>query len=143
MQSFRMYQSMVQTSSSSSSSLFNNKNMFSHEQLSIQAKYITLCIVLVSFALAADQLIQIQKQLSSSSKNILISIWKNNYSIALVDNLTHGIIGSISWIMISVSKGALINEYSIIFQSIICFLVSSLIDLDHVVVAKSFDLRVK
>ena len=60
---------------------------------------------------------------------------------AIFDNLTHGIVGGFSWILVLLlSKKPLTpNIYSIVYSVVI----SSFIDLDHFVAAKSWNLRVR
>jgi len=98
--------------------------------ISIHAKYLTLSLVLITISIIGDQILQIRRSLF------------NNYLIAFCDSLIHGLIGTISWLMICVSKGASIAEYLVLLQSIICGTTASFIDLDHAITAQSFDLKV-
>ncbi len=98
--------------------------------LSIHAKYLTLSLILVIISLIGDQLLQIKRSLV------------NSYLIAICDNLIHAFIANISWILIIVSKGAPILESMVLLQSLISAIIASAIDLDHVIAAHSFDLKV-
>jgi hypothetical protein len=98
--------------------------------LSIHAKYLTLSLILVTISLIGDQLLQIKRPLV------------NSYLIAICDNLIHAFIANISWILIIVSKGTPILESMVLLQSLISAIIASVIDLDHVIAAHSFDLKV-
>lgn len=56
---------------------------------------------------------------------------------ALIDNSTHAIIGLLSAIIV------LIDHWDSIYLAVVCMTVSSFIDLDHFLTAKSFKLSVK
>lgn len=61
---------------------------------------------------------------------------------AIFDNVTHGLIGMITWTIVSMNvrnKDALSRS----FEVVLCTLISSLIDVDHFIAAKSFHLKVR
>jgi hypothetical protein len=61
----------------------------------------------------------------------------NDYSRALVDNMGHALIGGVSWlVVVGIHKEG-------ILQAIGCAAMSSLIDLDHFIMARSFHLKVQ
>lgn len=76
----------------------------------------------------------------SCSGDRLVDNSKNNVLRASFDNLTHALIGGLSWILVLIlsKKTILPNIYSVVY----CTAISSLIDLDHFVAAASFNLRV-
>ncbi|XP_012278053.1 transmembrane protein 267 [Orussus abietinus] len=64
---------------------------------------------------------------------------KNQALRAISDNLTHAIVGGLSWSLIVIlSKKSLSQN---IFRILSCFLVSSFVDLDHFIVARSWKLH--
>ncbi|XP_043283505.1 transmembrane protein 267 [Venturia canescens] len=69
----------------------------------------------------------------------LVDNSKNNVIRASFDNLTHAIIGGLSWILVLIlsKKSVFPNIYSVIY----CTAISSLIDLDHFIAAASLKLR--
>ncbi|XP_046433750.1 transmembrane protein 267 [Neodiprion fabricii] len=58
---------------------------------------------------------------------------------AVSDNLTHAIVGGLSWSLIVALSGKSIVRNA--FGIALCFVISSLIDLDHFLLAKSWRLR--
>ncbi|KAL3885401.1 hypothetical protein ACJMK2_025464 [Sinanodonta woodiana] len=65
--------------------------------------------------------------------NVKKSIW----AAALVDNTTHGVVGSLSWaIVIDVDR-----DPRKIVTCLMCFLVSMAVDADHFIAAKSLKLK--
>ncbi|KAL3885396.1 hypothetical protein ACJMK2_025459 [Sinanodonta woodiana] len=65
--------------------------------------------------------------------NVKKSIW----AAALVDNTTHGVVGSLSWaIVIDIDR-----DPRKIVACLICFLVSMAVDADHFIAAKSLKLK--
>lgn len=64
-------------------------------------------------------------------------IHNNDYARAVTDNAGHGLIAAISWLVVSgIHKET-------IFQGVACALISSAIDLDHFIMAKSLKLKVR
>ena len=59
------------------------------------------------------------------------------FTKALIDNSTHAIIGLLSAIIV------LIDQWDSIYFAVVCMMVSSFIDLDHFLAAKSYKLSVK
>ena len=59
---------------------------------------------------------------------------------ALIDNLGHGLTGFLSWLMVRCYNEALLTERLVLMESLICFMVSSCIDLDHFVEAASLSI---
>lgn len=59
---------------------------------------------------------------------------------AISDNLTHATVGGITWTLVVVSaKKSVVENFSRILA---CFLMSSLIDVDHFIAAGSWDINV-
>ena len=70
-----------------------------------------------------------------------------HYGIALADTLIHGVISAISFIMIVVLQMYTINisryiHWPIIRDIILCAILASAIDLDHVIAARSLSIKV-
>lgn len=84
--------------------------------------YLTLLIVVV--ALGGDYVVE-------TSRSPVLK--------AINDNLTHGLIGGLSWMVYCVKRR---KSRLIVFEVVLCTLLSSLIDLDHFVAAKSVLLKV-
>lgn len=59
---------------------------------------------------------------------------------SVIDNLGHGLTGYLSWLMVRSYNGALLTERLVIMESFICLFVSSLIDVDHFIMAKSLSI---
>jgi len=97
--------------------------------IAIQSKYLFLSLIVIAISLIGDHLLTIKRTPF------------NSYLIAFSDTLIHGFIAFFSWLLVYVSKGQPICEYVIIMGSIICGLTASAIDVDHVIAARSFDLR--
>lgn len=71
--------------------------------------------------------------------DVLLYSLKSSVLRAVSDNLTHALVGGLSWaLVVKLSKKSTTKNLSGI---IICLLVSSLIDLDHFLLAKSWKLR--
>lgn len=72
------------------------------------------------------------------------SIKTSRFLKALCDNLTHGLIGTLAAVILINGNGfkAKLNENEHIFIIVGCFIVSSIIDIDHFIAAKSFNLKV-
>lgn len=65
----------------------------------------------------------------------------NGLVAAICDNTTHGLIGAFTWLGISVTRLSHPSIY-FFFEVILSGLLSSLMDLDHFVAAKSLHLKV-
>lgn len=88
--------------------------------------YLTLLIVVV--ALGGDYVVE-------TSRSPVLK--------AINDNLTHGLIGGLSWMVYCVKRRkSQLGLRLIVFEVVLCTLLSSLIDLDHFVAAKSVLLKV-
>lgn len=65
---------------------------------------------------------------------------KTAMSRAIFDNVTHAIVGGLTWaVILNLSKKPLIQNFSSIF---LCFSLSSFIDIDHFIAAGSWKLSV-
>ncbi|CAG2053525.1 unnamed protein product, partial [Timema podura] len=63
----------------------------------------------------------------------------NSLQRAFVDSCTHGLIGLLTWLVVALpSKHPLISK---IYEVFLCGFLSSLIDFDHFIAAKSFHLK--
>lgn len=60
---------------------------------------------------------------------------------AIFDNVTHCVIGGLSWFLVCIICKRY-NSYQTLLEVAVCALVSSLIDIDHFIVAKSIYLKV-
>lgn len=66
------------------------------------------------------------------------------WTVALVDNLTHALIGCLSWLSVSLGKSTNVRDDKIMCREIVCCgLIASLIDLDHFLSAFSWKLAVR
>lgn len=64
-------------------------------------------------------------------------VQKNDYLRAIVDNFGHGLIAAISWLVVSgIRKEGII-------QGVCCAMMSSGLDIDHFVMAKSLKIKVR
>lgn len=61
---------------------------------------------------------------------------------AFVDNLEHGFAATLSWLMVRTWKGAVLTDKLVLIESFICFALSSLVDIDHFIVARSWKIEV-
>lgn len=72
-----------------------------------------------------------------------LELTSKDFYRALVDNSSHGLIGLISWLIIVLKsykyKTYLINPYC---DVIVSWIIASVIDIDHFILAKSFKLKV-
>ncbi|CAK9300860.1 unnamed protein product [Gordionus sp. m RMFG-2023] len=68
---------------------------------------------------------------------------KNKYIFAIFDNLTHGIIAFFSWIYYREAESHLheIWSFSLIMEALLCAFFSCIIDIDHFICAKSFNIK--
>ncbi|KRT82770.1 hypothetical protein AMK59_4205 [Oryctes borbonicus] len=78
--------------------------------------------------------------LSAVAGDLLVNYSQKHIYRALFDNVTHAVIGGLSWFIICLNHRER-NASSTLFEIITCTAVSSLIDLDHFAVAKSWSLK--
>lgn len=71
----------------------------------------------------------------------LVSHSKIKVYQALFDNVTHSVIGGLSWLLVCIYCRNI--SYRIIVEVITCAVIASIIDLDHFLIAKSLHLEVK
>lgn len=73
----------------------------------------------------------------------LVDIYKSsNVAKALLDNLTHGLIGYIVGCIVADEFKDRLSAYEQLLLSTFCFFIASVIDVDHFIEAKSFNLHV-
>lgn len=94
------------------------------------AKYIFISGLIVAIGYFGDRLLTLKR-----------TPW-NSYLIAVSDTLIHGVIGLFSWLLICAIKEQPICEYMVLSEAFLCGLTASAIDLDHVIAARSFDIKV-
>lgn len=66
----------------------------------------------------------------------------SGWTKAILDNLNHGLAGCISWLMVRSWKGASLTDRLILAESALSFVIASLVDVDHFVIARSVYLQV-
>ncbi|XP_034253297.1 transmembrane protein 267 [Thrips palmi] len=91
--------------------------------------YIILrCLLLGLTAILGDKLVQVNQH--------------DDMKRALCDNMTHAVIGFLTWISVhcNLGKGAF-SSGRVLAQCILCALISSAIDVDHFISARSFHLK--
>lgn len=86
-------------------------------------------LALTGTCLACDHILQLPGVASST------------YGRAVVDNFSHGMVGAMSWAMVVL----VIPPCSLrqLAEVILCGLLASLLDVDHFIAARSFELKVK
>lgn len=96
----------------------------------ISNKQLILSILLCATCILGDKLLNIYNN-------------KSSYTKALIDNLTHGLVGCFTAaIIVNEFKDRLsLNEQLLL--EIFCTIFSSIIDVDHFIEAKSFSLHVR
>lgn len=72
----------------------------------------------------------------------IVSLSKIHIFQAIFDNATHAIIGGLSWFLICINYKKELSSSYVILETGICSLLSSLIDVDHFIAAKSLNLKV-
>jgi len=60
---------------------------------------------------------------------------------AISDNFTHGLVAAIAWIMSAVARGSPGNDYRTLMESLLCLSFACLIDIDHILAARSFHIK--
>lgn len=81
--------------------------------------------------------------------DFLVERTKNKVQKAIFDNATHATIGGLSWFLLAFSlKKSNTKSYhnfsdTLLFDTFLCTLISSFIDLDHFVAARSLQLKVR
>ncbi|XP_013775206.1 transmembrane protein 267-like [Limulus polyphemus] len=75
-------------------------------------------------------------------------IQQSDFLRALIDNITHGLIAVISWVLVAVSGTATRSDEpssiflkSLLAEALLCGLIACVVDLDHFMMAKSFRLK--
>lgn len=71
---------------------------------------------------------------------LVVNFSKKHIYRALFDNTTHAIIGGLTWFMVCLNHRNK-NSISTIIEICVCTAISSLIDLDHFITAKSLSLK--
>lgn len=61
---------------------------------------------------------------------------------AIFDNATHGVIGGLSWFLICINYKKELSSSYVVLETAACSFLSSLIDVDHFIAAKSLNLTV-
>ncbi|XP_022914262.2 transmembrane protein 267, partial [Onthophagus taurus] len=59
---------------------------------------------------------------------------------AFFDNATHAVVGGLSWLIVCVNQRSRSSFYTLL-EVVVCTCIASLIDVDHFIVAKSFNLK--
>ena len=67
----------------------------------------------------------------------------NSGLIAVSDTLIHGVIGFFSWLLVCVFNGQPLCQYMLLVEAMLCGFTASAIDLDHVIAARSFHIKVR
>lgn len=73
--------------------------------------------------------------------DVLVSQSKIHTFQAIFDNVTHCMIGGLSWLLVCTYCKKL--NYGVMIEVAVCAVIASLIDLDHFAMARSFSLQVK
>ncbi|XP_054163472.1 transmembrane protein 267-like [Oppia nitens] len=102
----------------------------SNQWIICELKYLSIASSLLVISIFGDHLLSIKRTPV------------NSYVIALTDTLIHGMIASLSWLLVAVTKGQPIYENIILIESLLAFMTASAIDFDHVLEARSFDLKI-
>lgn len=61
---------------------------------------------------------------------------------AIFDNTTHAVIGGVSWFLVCINYRKELSSSYVVLETAACSLLSSLIDVDHFIAAKSLKLSV-
>lgn len=72
--------------------------------------------------------------------DVLVSHSRIKIFQAVFDNVTHCMIGGLSWLLVCINCKKI--NHGVIIEIIVCAAIASLIDLDHFAMAKSFSLQV-
>lgn len=107
---------------------------------SILVLVINLCIFLIivaSYGSYLDAVIVSTIIFVAFFGDNLLKLYDNYILRAFIDSCTHGLIGLLSWIIVTLHRGSHYNKYEVI----LCGILSSLIDLDHFFKAKSLRLK--
>lgn len=80
--------------------------------------------------------------LSAVTGDFLVNHTKRHIYRALCDNFTHAIVGGLCWLLVCLNHRDR-NTTNTLIEIITCTMTSSLIDLDHFYLAKSFSLKVR
>ncbi|GJQ74510.1 hypothetical protein Trydic_g21377 [Trypoxylus dichotomus] len=78
--------------------------------------------------------------LSAIAGDLLVDYSQKHVYRALFDNATHAVIGGLSWLIVCLNYRDR-NASNTLFEIITCTAVSSLIDLDHFAMARSWSLK--
>lgn len=96
--------------------------------------------VMIYIAISLSLYITVLLALVAVIGDVLVSHSKIKIFQAVFDNATHCMIGGLSWFLVCIYCKKI--NYGVIIEIIICAAISSLIDLDHFAMAKSFSLQV-
>lgn len=72
--------------------------------------------------------------------DFLVSSSDNRLAKSLADNVTHGVIGFLTWLLVCVHY-VHVSAYVLLVESIACGFAASAIDLDHFIAARSLSLE--